>query len=137
MSHNQQIVQKLSLPKVLLDHPGWEFFKSVRDLKDISTDNPEEDNVWNASKITLLNELGLIGNTRCAACGGYGHPARTCPTNTKLTLLGRANRYSTTYIAMARKSAVGDISLGHSKLPPNPHSKVPGSILGKRTHARR
>ncbi len=42
----------------------------------------------------VLNELKLLERQKCLACAGFGHQARSCPTQCKLTNIGMGSSTS-------------------------------------------
>ena len=48
------------------------------------------DQQFMAVRASIAHELNLLGNTRCAICGGFGHSHKICPTNRRLKHFSKA-----------------------------------------------
>ena len=66
--------------------------------------NLETRNNHGRARRTLLHQLKLMSNTKCAACGGFSHRARDCPTNQRLGMLGSSSIEWKKLLAHARRT---------------------------------
>ena len=89
-------------PKAPQPIKSWEIYHHIY-MNQIRHETNEEENAnFYLSRIMLLKQLKLLGNTKCEACSGYGHRAGQCPTSSRISLVGHANHYHGRYIALAR-----------------------------------
>ena len=81
----------------------WPFFMAVFNMTTAVGRTQATRDQYGRARRTLLNQLKLMSNTKCAACGGYSHRARDCPTNQRLGMLGSSTVEWKKLIAYARR----------------------------------
>ena len=86
---------------------GWVFAKKVQDLKPRSDPVQGEfsDHQFTTCQFLVLHELVLLGNTRCAICGGWGHSYKLCLTDRKLRNFSKT-QMAKTIIKRTREAAI-------------------------------
>ena len=98
MNNNQDNL----FPDVPAAFNDWHIYTA---LYDCTTDFGVTDTAKNRYRLqrrVLLHQMKLMSNTKCAACSGYGHRARDCPTNSRVSLLGSTGLEAKKLIAYAR-----------------------------------
>ena len=90
-------------PDAPADIPEWPFYHHLHGMRTAIGRTNAVKNQHGRARRTLLHQLKLMGNTKCAACGGYSHRARDCPTNQRLGMLGSASIQWKKLIAHARR----------------------------------
>ena len=89
-------------PNVPENVPEWIVYDSLWNCKTDFGRDVNEKAIYQLARRSLLEQLKLMSNTKCVACSGYGHQARDCPTNDRLTMLGNASTEWRTLIAHCR-----------------------------------
>ena len=78
-------------PDVPEDVPKWQVFTTLFKCRQDWGANENEQRIHRLGRRTLLVQLKLMSNTQCIACSGFGHRARDCATNDRLSMLGNAS----------------------------------------------
>ena len=93
-------------PAIVDNVADWPLFSALHGCTVDFGANNEAKAVYRLRRRTLLQQLKLMSNTKCAACSGYAHRARDCPTNSRLGMLGAASFEDMKIISWARKRVV-------------------------------
>ena len=89
---------------------NWPFFMAVYNMSTAVGRTQTTKDQYSRARRTLLMQLKLMSNTKCAACGGYSHRARDCPTNQRLGMLGSSTVEWKKLIAFARRTTEQSLS---------------------------
>ena len=124
-----------NLPDVPGNIPTWTFYSELHGCTHQFGRNNATQAAYHLARRTLLKQLYLMGQTVCQACGGQGHRARDCPTNSRLGMLGASNIEWAKLIAWARgRTAIVDRNRQAALIDLPVHHKVPIALNRKRLH---
>ena len=128
--HNNRIAELPHPPENVED---WHIFHALHSCR-VDFGKAEATKRWfQYHRRVLMLDLHLMSKTVCAACSGYGHVKKDCPTNGRLSMLGSVSDEANHLVAWGRNKALAEIiELQAENVVPDQYHRVPKVLANKR-----